>query len=224
MESGIQQYISEIDQNVFKEITPKSEIDEKAYKTFGHELRFFYEVFDRLVVIKDINCTYFSPIHPTTQFALLNGFVPKQKQWATIQMDQWTLSQVLLDSAKEIGYIKNDDQIKEIDSGAILELSKKYFTISKFILELIRFLAKNPTIGFSSIYHDDHNVKVAAIGGMNQPKSYVIDKKILFQLFSHFQEKQSFETKPVKFFTQPATNVFKAKSNSTPTPMNFLMK
>ncbi len=222
MESGIQQYISEIDSNIFKEISPILDIDEKKFKSFAHELRFFYEVFDRLVVIKEINCTYFSPIHPTTQFALLNGFVPKQKQWATIQMDQWTLSQVLLDSAKEIGYIKNDDQIKEIDAGAILELSKKYFTISKFILELIRFLAKNPFIGYKSIYHDEHNLKIASVGGNGISKSCIIDKKILFQLFSHFQEKQGFETKAPVSFKKENPNIFKGKNGSVPNPMTFL--
>lgn len=222
MESGIQQYISEIDSKIFKEVTPIQEIDEKKYKSFTHELRFFYEVFDRLVVIKEINCTYFSPIHSTTQFALLNGFVPKQKQWATIQMDQWTLSQVLLDSAKEIGYIKNDDQIQEIDSGAILELSKKYYNISKFILELIRFLAKNPVISYSSVYHDEYNLKIASVGGYGTSRSFVIDKKILFQLFSHFQEKQCFETKATPTLKKENPNVFKGKNGSTPNPMTFL--
>jgi len=228
--SSIQQYISENDTTLFHEISPLKEGDEAGFKTFSHDFSLFYEIFDRLTVIKEISCTHFSPIHPTTQFALLNGFVPKQKQWATVKMDQWTLSQVLLDSAKEIGFVQNDEKIDSLQSEDIIILTQKYTGIAEFLLDLVRYITKNSILTFSEVHQNEKNIILSTIGGSDYPKTFVIEKKMLYRLFTHYKEKRSFTSKPRIItpiseinLSDRVKNIFKGKPSLSGTNLDSII-
>jgi hypothetical protein len=155
-----------------------------SQESFGHQLQLFVEIWDRLRANKDVSVINFVPRNVRTHFSSLYAYDVSLQEFVTLDIDEWVLGQILLDSYKEV-YGKEDDDFPsgELPTLLFLDISKLYTVFNLFLHRYIRKIVKKATATLDNLTYKDKVLRMTIIIPKQKQLKAQFSEDILFHAF-----------------------------------------